>query len=60
MTRVLGSAITEIRSLIEEELEPTAQLPNEQQLVRTTGVRRAKMREAIARLGTDGVVTEVC
>jgi len=60
VTRVLGFAITAIRNLIEEELEPTAQLPNEQELVKITDVSRAMMREAIARLETDAVVTKVC
>ena len=59
MSRVLSSTIEAIRSLIDEQLEPAAQLPNEQELVKMTGVSRATVREAIARLETNGVVTKV-
>ena len=59
MSLVLGPTIETIRSLIVEELEPRAKLPNEQKLVEMTGVSRATVREAIARLEADGAVRKV-
>ena len=59
MSRVLSSTIETIKSLIEDQLAPAAQLPNEQELVSLTGVSRATVREAIARLETGGLVTKV-
>ncbi len=59
MSRVLSSTIETIKNLIEEELEPTAQLPNELELVNLTNVSRATVRAAIARLEMDGLVTKV-
>lgn len=56
MTTVANTTIEAIRSLIQDHLEPGDQLPSEQELVRDVGVSRATIRDALARLATDGII----
>lgn len=59
MARVLVSTVEKIKAYVSEELEPLSQLPNEQELAEMTGVSRATVREAVARLEADGLITKV-
>lgn len=60
LTSIMETAITytieAIRKLIEDELNPGERLPSEKELVDQLGVSRSTVRDALARLATEGVL----
>lgn len=56
MSNVVIPTVEAINRLIQDRLGPGDRLPSEEQLVRQLGVSRSTVRDALARLATDGVV----